>query len=191
MKNRVYDFRRSRKRDYFDHRLTRHLKSSKRFFNELNRPTGRQKKSGKFIIPDNENELNTENFTVLNLLNEKFVSMSKILAASFPTVQFTAERLLKNEKSTFFYPTGYPEIFKLVRNLKIHNAAGLDGLTAELLNAILDVICDRLTYLVNETISNDVFPKIFKAAKVVPFFKTGQNNNCEKYRLISISLALS
>ena len=42
-------------------------------------------------------------------------------------------------------------------------ALGLDGLTAEVYVS-LDVICDRLTNLVNESLSSGVFPKILKAA---------------------------
>ena len=69
-----------------------------------------------------------------------------------------------------------------MRILKNHKAAGLDGLTAENLKVSLDVICDRLTYLVNESLSSGVFPKISKAAKVVPIFKSGKKSYCENYR---------
>ena len=66
----------------------------------------------------------------------------------------------------------FNEIFKVVRNLKNHKTAGLDGLTAEILKVSLDVICNRLTYLVNDSLSSFVFPKILKAEKVVPIFKS-------------------
>ena len=41
---------------------------------------------------------------------------------------------------------------------------------AKLLKVSLDVICDRLTYLVNESLKSGVFPKILEAVKVVPIF---------------------
>ena len=75
----------------------------------------------------------------------EFVSISKILAASFPIVLFTTEGLANTEKSLFFLPTDSLEISKVVRNLQNHIAAALVGLTAEILKVSLDVICDSLT----------------------------------------------
>ena len=125
------------------------------------------------------------------MFKEKFVSISKILATSIPTVPFTTEGLCNNEKSLFFYLTDSLEISKIVRNLKNHKAAGFDGLTAKNIKVSLDVICDTLTYLINESLSSGVFPKLLKTAKVVPIFKSGKKSNCEKYRPISILSVLS
>ena len=136
----------------------------------MNRLTGRQKKSIGFVIEDDEGILNTDDVVVSNLFNEKFVSMSNSLAASNSNVPFTTDGLHSCEKSFFFYPTDYIEVSRIVLNLKNHKAAGLDGLTAEILKVSLDVICDRLCYIVNESLSSGVFPKILKVAKVVPIF---------------------
>ena len=177
---------RSKKREYFDDRLTRFLNSPKRFFNELNRLTAKQKKKSNFKIADNENKLNTDYFAVSNLFSEKLVSISKTSATSIPTVPFTTEGLCNDEKYIFFYLTDSLEISKIVRNLKNHKAAGLDGVTAEVLKVSFDLTCDRLTYLINESLSSGVFPKILKTAKVVPIFKSGNKSNCENYRPISL-----
>ena len=75
-------------------------------------------------------------------------------------------------RNLFFYPTDFLEISKIVQNLKNHKAAGLDGLTAEILKVSLDVTCNRLTYFINESLSSGVFPKISQTAKVVPIFKS-------------------
>ena len=147
MRNRVCELLRSKKREYFENRLTRFLYSPKRFFNELNRLTGRQKKNVNFIIADDESKLHTDDFAVSNLFNQKFVSMSKTLAASIPTVPFTTECLPNRIKSLIFYPTDFLEISKVVWNLTNHKSAGLGGQTAEILNVSLAVISDRLIHL--------------------------------------------
>ena len=49
--------------------------------------------------------MHIDDFGVSNLLNEKFDSISKTLAASILSVPFTTEWLAYNEKSFFFYPT--------------------------------------------------------------------------------------
>ena len=63
---------------------------------------------------------------------------------------------------------------KIVQNLQNHKAAGLDVVTGETLTVSLDVICDQLTYRVNESLSSGVFPENLKAAKVVPIYKSGE-----------------
>ena len=75
--NRVSEHLLSLKRESLDDQLTRFLNSPKRFFNELNRLTGRLKKNSNFIITDNKNKFNTGDFAVSNLFNEKFVSISE------------------------------------------------------------------------------------------------------------------
>ena len=110
---------RSKKREYFDDRLTRFLNSPKRFFNELNRLAGRQKKKSNFIIADNENKLNTDDFAVSNVFIEKVVSISKTLATSIPTVPFTTEGLCNEKKSFFFDPTDFSKSRKLWETLRI------------------------------------------------------------------------
>ena len=50
--------------------------------------------------------------------------------------------------------------------LKNHDAAGLDELTAEILKVSLDVICNRLTYLVNESLRSCVFLKVLEAGRI-------------------------
>ena len=122
MRNRVCELLRSKKREYFENRQTRFLYSPKRFFNELNRLIGREKKNVNFIIADDESKLHTDDFAESNLFNQRFVSMSKTLAASIPTVPFTTECLANNEKSLFFYPTDILKVSKIVRNLKNHKS---------------------------------------------------------------------
>ena len=85
MRNHVCELLRSKKREHFDDRpFTHFLISRNRFFNELNRLPGRQKKNCNFLFKDNQKKLNTDDFAVSNLYNEKFVSISKILVASIP-----------------------------------------------------------------------------------------------------------
>ena len=152
------------------------LNSPKRFFffSVLNRLTARQKKNCNFIIADKEKKLNTDDLAVSNLLNGKFVSMSKTFAASVPTVPCSTEGLAISEMSICFHSTDSLEVSKIVRNLENHKAARLDGLTAESSKFSLDDISDRRTYRINDSLSSGFFPKILKTAKVIPVFMSGK-----------------
>ena len=98
----------------FNDRLTRFLSSSKRFFDKLNRLTGRQKKNGNFLIAANENKFNTDEYSGSNVFNEKFVSIGKKLTDSIPNVQITTEGLTNMRSlslSIQLFPWKYLELY--------------------------------------------------------------------------------
>ena len=65
-------------------------------------------------------------------------------------------------------------------------ATGLDGLTARLLKDAAPVIAKPITFLVNLTISTGVIPSEWKDARVTPIFKSGERNDENNYRPISV-----
>ena len=119
------------------------------------------------MVADKENKKNIDEVAVSSLFKEQFVPISKTLASSILTVPSTTEGLANNNKSFYFFPINSLEFSKNVRNLKNHEATGDVGLAAKILKASLDAISDRLTYLVNESISSGVFPELLKTAKWV------------------------
>ena len=72
------------------------------FYKELNKITGKARKNSNFVIKNDKNELITDDIDVAKSFNEKFVSISKTLAASIDNVPFTTHGVKTNEKSLFF-----------------------------------------------------------------------------------------
>ena len=70
--------------------------------------------------------------------------------------------------------------------LKLTKATGLDGLTARLLRDAAPVVAKPITYLVNLTISTGVIPSEWKDSRVTPIFKSGERNDENNYRPISV-----
>ena len=91
----------------------------------------------------------------------------------------------------FFYPADGTEISRIIKNLKNHKSPGLDGLTAEILKVSHDVIVEKLTHLVNESLKSGTFPQVLKAARVVPIYISGKKSIRENYRPISVLSVLS
>ena len=89
-------------------------------------------------------------------------------------------------RNLLFLSNCFLEISENVRNLKNHEAAGLNRLTAEISKLSLDTIYNRTTYFVNGSLSNSVFSKHLETAEVVPILKSGKKGNCKIYRPISI-----
>ena len=81
--------------------------------------------------------------------------------------------------------------FVWLTKLKLTKATGLDGLTARLLRDAAPVIAKPITYLVNLTNSSGVIPSEWKDARVTPISKSGERNDENNYRPISVLPLLS
>ena len=81
---------------------------------------------------------------------------------------------------------GKPFVFKQLKCLKLKKASGPDGLPARLLKDSAVVIADCVSHLVNLFIKSGTVPSEWKQAKVVPLFKSGNKDDLDNYRPISI-----
>ena len=141
-------------------------------------------KTVKEILPAT-NALAFENLTAASF-NEFFTSVAEKLCGNYkgklmpklwnPRV---TENFMLQKVSTNF-------VWKELTKLKLTKATGLDGLTARLLRDSAPVIAKPIMYLVNLTISTRVIPSEWKEARVTPIFKSGERNNENNYRPISV-----
>ena len=60
-----------------------------------------------------------------------------------------------------------------------------------MLNISNQIICKPLTYLINLSFSNGIFPDLLKTSNVIPIFKRGENQVYNNYRPISLISNLS
>ena len=76
-------------------------------------------------------------------------------------------------------------------SLKRNKATGLDELPSGLLKDCAKNISEALCYIMNLSIKTSTVPNIWKSAKVVPIFKSGNHDLPENYRPISVLPVLS
>jgi len=72
---------------------------------------------------------------------------------------------------------------------KTNKAVGLDKLSARLLKDASDVIAPA--ELINKSLADEEFPKVWKSAKVPALFKGGDKSQKENYRPILILPTIS
>ena len=82
-------------------------------------------------------------------------------------------------------------IEKELCSLKRNKATGLDELLYGLLKDCTKNISEPLYYIMNLSIKTSIVPNIWKAAKVVPIFKSGNHDLPENHRPISLLPVLS
>ena len=91
----------------------------------------------------------------------------------------------------FLSPTSSDEVDQLVRKMKASTTSGHDGISSNLLKAVLPEINSTLIHIFNLSLSTGVVPSQLKIAKVVPIYKAGDSHLFNNYRPISILPSIS
>ena len=77
-------------------------------------------------------------------------------------------------------------IVKVIKKLISGKATGLDGIPNKALKDSAELIASSLSDLLNFSVGTKTYPDDFKVAKVTPIFKTGDEDDVNNYRPISI-----
>ena len=141
-----------------------------------------------------DDKIITDKQSISELFNSFFTSVVNKLFESCryarPVFKSTTEELFK-KKHFEFTAVGKPFVLKQLKGLKLKNATSIDGLPARLFKDSAVVIADRVTHLVNLSIKSGTVLSEWKQAKVVPLFKSGNKDDLDNYKPISILLILS
>ena len=131
------------------------------------------------------------------MINNYFISsIQKIIDKSVCEPDFTNLACYINNKVPLDSYFSVPEISKdqvlsMLKALNIKKSTGLDLLGPRILRISAECICKPLTKIINYCITNGVFPKRWKEAKIIPMQKTGPIDDISCYRPISILPILS
>ena len=83
------------------------------------------------------------------------------------------------------------EVFLLLDSIDCKKSFGFDKIHPFLLFSAALEIFKPLTYIINLTLEQGIFPNSLKIAKVIPIFKQGSRSSCNNYRPISVLSVLS
>lgn len=119
---------------------------------------------------------NTAGHVSVNTLNESFNDLGEVRGIS---------------SSIFVTPATESEIFNLIVALKKTNSSGIDQISPNILRSVALFVRKPLTFLVNWSLQEGVFPDVLKIAKVIPLYKKGNKCSIENYRPISLLSCLS
>ena len=78
-----------------------------------------------------------------------------------------------------------------LRSLSVNKAMGVDKLSARMLKIASPIIAPSVAKLMNISLKSGIFPKRWKTAKVTPLFKSGEHDDVNNYRPISVLPVLS
>ena len=121
-----------------------------------------------------------------NILNEFFVSIGQKLAESIPANN--TNQVNNIHRAPIFELTELEllEVAILIRDLKPTSSCGVDGLNARIIKAAGPSIFPVLLHLINVSIRQHIFPRVWKVGCVTPLFKDGSKSDPSNYHPISV-----
>ena len=133
----------------------------------------------------------TNLYQTIKRLQITSIFFSQISVKTFQTI---LERChLRGSYPNTFYinPTCSEEIITITSTLKPKLSSGHDNVTNKLVKQIIDYIASPLSHIFNLSFSTGVFPADMKMGKVIPLYKSGDDNKFDNYRPISILQSFS
>ena len=88
-----------------------------------------------------------------------------------------------NKNNMFMTPTDPNEIGKYIDSLKKKNSSGHDEVTSTFLKSVKSAVVQPLSILINKSLDTGI---VLKLAKVIPIYKSKDQELLNKYRPISL-----
>ena len=151
------------------------------------------KTSSKPKLPDSF-EISSQNVTdKASKFNTFFAEIGETVSKNVPETQTTFENYMpKNTQHTFFLtPVGPPDIINIAKKLKAKCSQGFDNISTKLIKKTIEEISKPLSHIINLSFQNGDVPDKMKIAKIIPIFKSGEQNKFNNYRPISLLPAFS
>lgn len=150
--------------------------------NELIGRKGRESIEGK--VAKHFKELFTWN-EILNSFAEEFTQ--GVEGVIHECNSLTSDVTLQYVNHSMFLPKATTvEISKIIENLKVNKAPGMDNIRAKDIIYCKEKIVSVITRFVNASISEGIVPADLKKSLVKPIFKQGKQSNFSNYRPIAI-----
>ena len=138
---------------------------------------------------DSNGNIITDPSVISDMFNSFFVNVGKTLARKIPPPRKNPEFFLEgdypNSSCMQLLPSTDTEVLKILQCFK-DGAAGYDDLSPKQVKLVSASIPSPLSYVMILSISQGVFPKELKTAKVSPIFKAGDALLVNNYRSISV-----
>lgn len=184
------------KKKYYRDQIAKFSDNSRKTWKTLNDIRGKKSKSTEIReIKESPSvaKLTTDSNQIAEVLNIHFSEIASKLASKIDNnvnMSINTDPLcfIRPVNSVFTFVMINPErVFKLLQTLDVSKAIGLDGIPNNLLKIAAPYIYRSLTNLFNLSLKTNTFPCEFKIAKVCPIFKSGDRDDANNYRPISIT----
>jgi hypothetical protein len=168
--------------------------NSKQTWQILNECTGRTVKNENVDKIFSNGSVTEDPLEIANEFNNFFVKVGQDISDSVPTIDRSPESYLVPPviSTPFNMQNVTPEyLVKIVKDLKSKNSNDIDGVSSKMIKLVIQEIKIPLSHIFNLSLLSGDFPLKLKRSKVVPIFKSGNKNECDNYRPISLLCSIS
>ena len=185
-KNKLTSIMRKSERDYFEDQIEHHNHDLRKSWKTIKDIIGKNASYDNSTISYIINGVSTDDpQTICNGFNNYFVSIAPTLANNIKGSDNPMNYVSVSPHSIFIPYITENEVNNVIISLKT-GSAGWDEIPTTIFKPCAELYIKPLTYLINESIAQGVFPDELKIAKVVPIFKSGDKALPSNYRPISV-----
>ena len=127
----------------------------------------------------------TDKQKIANEFNNFFVNIGPHLAANIINTRDPLSYVNTFLHSIVIHNISEYDVKHIILSLK-SAAAGCDNFPAYLGKQCINAYLTPLTYILNQSMTEGVFPDLLKTARVIPLYKSGEKKKINNYRPISI-----
>ena len=172
-------------------RLKSNVKAKRKVLNEiLNRNKGKRALPSVFRVDSHEI---ADSKKIANLFCKYFTNIGPNLASKIPASEKSHSSFLppKLVNSIFREVAGEEEIIEICGTCRSGSAVGHNNISMSLIKDSIDKIIFPITGIINLSITSGIVPNQLKIARVIPLFKSGEQDIFTNYRLVSVLPAFS
>ena len=153
----------------------------------LKHAIGIENKDSTVEILNSEGQQISNTCEIVEAFNEHFVKVGKRLVDETPQSVCSPTANIDKANTRFeFMEISASNIAKVIKKLISGKATGLDGIPNKALKGSAELIASSLSDLSNFSIGTKTYLDDFKVAKVTPVYKSGDKDDVNNYRPISI-----
>ena len=183
LKYRVNHSIKASKQDYYHSYFEDNVGKAKSTWNGINTLLSRKKtfaQATKLIIGE---AVITDTHELSNAFNRHFTEIGPNLASQINPPRVSFRDFVESCDSTFELELlTADELRKLVNDIPLGKADGLDGIPTSLLKLAFTFIASSLTHIFNLVISTEIIPNDWKSARVTPIYKADSKVDPSNYR---------
>ena len=204
LRNRVVSLRNRSIKIYFQNRCE---KPNREFWKTISPfiSDNRSKSSNNITLNEND-QIITDANKVSEIFNEHFVNVAAEIGfpdsissvttslakhSNHPSILKIKEKHESANNSFSFHLVDPSTVMAYLKNFNPRKATGFDNIPGKLLRLGHQELSRPLTYLINVSISQNVFPDEMKCAEVSPIFKKNDKLNKKNFRPVSVLTGLS
>jgi Reverse transcriptase (RNA-dependent DNA polymerase) len=124
---------------------------------------------------------------IVNSFSDYYVDCIHQLKREIPKTLFKLNNnMFNNPNSMFLNPITNVEINKIIKRLKNKKSSGFDEFPDFVIKKCADELDDVLSYIINKSFEQGIFPEILKTAVIKPLYKKGCKKIVNNYRPLNL-----